>query len=156
MKKYFAILVFAVLVVGGVSAQQKQAYIKPTVGIGFLSASGDYVDASGMATSFDIDFVNSFGLTLGLQDVIGWNDDAVINPVSLGAGYTYNAAKWSAGGKFMFVPVEAFQDGGFGFDISGTYWLLGNLGITGIMDLYYLTEYETTIFSLRFGVSLKF
>jgi hypothetical protein len=151
MKKVFVIFIFAVAVAGGISAQER-GYIKPTFSGGFLSAD----DVSGAAMSFDLDFVNSFGLTLGLQDLMAWNDLGIINSVGFGAGYTYNARKWSAGGKLLFMPLEILQDGAVGFDVSGTYWLLENLGVTGIMDLAFLTEYDVTIFSMRAGVSLKF
>jgi hypothetical protein len=151
MKKVFVILLFAVMVAGGISAQEKKGYIKPTFGAGFLTAE----DISGMAVSFDLDFVNSFGLTLGLQDLMAWNDLGILNTVGFGAGYTYDARKWSVGGKLMFVPVEIIQDGGIGFDISGAYWFKENLGITGIMDIDFLTESDVTVFSMRFGVSFK-
>jgi hypothetical protein len=152
-KTFFVVLLLAVLVVGGISAQEKKGYIKPTFGVGFFTADS----ISGAALSLDVDFVNRFGLTLGLQDLMAWNSgEGIINPVGFGVGYTYDGRKWSLGGKLMVMPFEVLEDGAIGFDINGTYWFTENLGITGIMDIDFLTEYDTTLFSMRVGVSLKF
>jgi len=153
MKKVFVIFIFAVIVVGGISAQEKKGYIKPTYSIGFATAD----EFSGVAMSLDLDFVNSFGLTLGLQDLFTWEGGVIaLNPVGFGIGYTYNGRKWSAGGKLMSAPFEALNDGGIGIDISGTYWFLENLGVTGIMNIDYLTSLGIAVFSMRAGISLKF
>jgi hypothetical protein len=153
MKKIMGLLLAAVLGIvtaGGISAQEKRGYIKPTFGFGFAVLE----DYSGVAMSLDLDFVNSFGLTLGLQDLFVWNSDYVANPVAFGIGYTYNSEKWCAGAKLMAVPVEPANVGGIGFDINGTYWVMENLGVTGLMDLYFPEDHIT--FSMRAGVSLRF
>jgi hypothetical protein len=150
-KKFLFSLVFGALVVVGLSAQAKRGYIKPTYALGF--ATSDYL--TGMAMSIDIDFVNNFGLTLGLKGLFAWDSHFAANPVPFGIGYTYDGGKWTVGGKLMAVPFEVANVGGVGFDINGTYWLRENLGITGIMDLYFPKDIGT-VFSLRIGVSLKY
>jgi hypothetical protein len=148
-KKFLLVLIIGTMGAGGIFAQEKHAYIRPTIAIGFATAE----DLSGIAPSFDIDFVNDFGLTLGFQNVFGGNSDGVVNLTAFGAGYTYDGGKWCVGGKLMWVPVQVLA-WGVGFDVSGTYWLKNNLGVTGIMDLYF--PKDLTIFSLRAGVSLRY
>jgi hypothetical protein len=147
------ILVFGTLAVGGLFAQNRSIYIRPTLSVGFGHVSVDGGgDESGIASSFDVDFVNDFGLTLGMQSVIVGNSDGSVTATPFGAGYTYNAAKWCVGGKFMFVPT-AYSNWGAGFDINGTYWFRENLGVTGILDLYF--PKDVTAISLRVGISYK-
>jgi hypothetical protein len=151
-KKFLLALIIGAMGAGGIFAQEKHAYIRPTISIGFAITE----DFSGFAPSFDIDFVNDFGLTLGFQNVLGGNQDGVVNLTTFGAGYTYDGGKWCVGGKLMWVPVQVFliNSWGVGFDISGTYWFKNNLGFTGIMDIYFPQDF--TIFSLRAGVSLRY
>jgi hypothetical protein len=153
MKKYLIVFLFAIMAAGALSAQVKEAYIKPTYSVGF--AASDIF--SGPAMSLDIDFVNSFGLTIGLQDLVTWESDyGIVNSVGFGLGYTYDVNKWSIGGKLMTVPLEIAQDGGIGFNITGTYWFRENLGITGITDINFLFESDITVFSMRVGISFKY
>jgi hypothetical protein len=151
VKRIALIFVFVALLVGGLSAQEKRGYIKPTFALGFVTLT----DFTGVALSMDIDFVSRIGLTLGLQDVFAWNSDVgVANIIPVGIGYTYGREKWSVGGKLMGVPLELLETGGVGIDVNGTYWLKENLGFTGILDLYF--PKDATTFSLRVGVSFKY
>ncbi|MDR3167740.1 MAG: hypothetical protein LBT93_07340 [Treponema sp.] len=148
IKQTAAAFVFGLVIIGGIFAQEKQAFIKPTFSFGFATAEGETLAANAM----DIDFINDFGLTLGLQGLFAWNNNVVANPVAVGLGYTYNAGKWIAGAKLMAVPL--FDVGGVGIDVNGTYWWKENLGFTGILDLYFPKGF--TIFSLRVGVTFKY
>ena len=177
MKKPVLLLVLAVVVAGGVFAQQARGggYVKPTFGFGFTSFKVEQQVNSGyppwwlwaqsttsssekqslFAVSLDVDFVNAFGLTFGLQSVMAWDDDVagVIDLYSFGVGYTFNASKWCAGAKLMAVPYGA---GGLGFDVNGTYWFNQHIGITGIGDFYFnLSGVDWTIFSIRVGISAR-
>jgi hypothetical protein len=148
----FMKLVLMVLVFGGMAqglfAQEKSAYIRPTFGFGFAIA-----DSTGLAAaSADVDFVHSLGLTIGLQGLIAWNGDMAVNPAVVGIGYTYDAGKWSVGGKLLGGAI--LLTGAVGFDINGTWWWKENLGFTGIVNLFFPEDF--TIFSVRVGVSLKY
>jgi len=162
MKKTVLLAVLAMVVAGSVFAQEqgeKTGYIKPTWGIGFSSVTVEYggqSDTEGLfALSLDVDFVNAFGLTFGLQTLMAWNDDVPAESLAnFGLGYTYNANVWSIGGKLMAVPL---MNGGIGLDINGTYWFNRNIGITGIMDIYFTaSDIDWVAFSMRAGVSAKF
>jgi hypothetical protein len=154
IKMVLLILVFGTLAAGGLFAQDKSIYIRPTLsaGFGYVSVDGGG-DDTGLATAFDVDFVNDFGLTLGVQSIIIGNSDGTLTGAPFGAGYTYDADKWCVGGKFMFVPGSFMSSWGAGFDISGTYWFRENLGVTGIVDLYF--PEDTTAISVRVGISYK-
>ncbi|MDR1902905.1 MAG: hypothetical protein LBQ88_11565 [Treponema sp.] len=154
-KIVFVSLVLMLVCAAGTFAQERKGYIKPTFGLGFGSASGGGSSISGMAMSFDVDFVNSIGVTLGVQNIFLFSDLG-LNLHPFGAGYTYDADNWSVGGKLMAVPTS-LVDGGFGFDVNGSYWFNENIGLTGIIDLYFGTAGNGgTVFSLRVGVSTKF
>ncbi len=150
MKRILWICIFGLIVICGISAQEKQAFFRPTVAMGFASATSEGYTESGFAPSFDIDFVNNFGLTLGLSASMLGNAYGSYPIAPFGFGYTYDGEKWCAGGKLMFVTVGNW---GVGLDFSGTYWINNNLGITGIMDIFF--PKDITIFSLRVGVSYK-
>jgi hypothetical protein len=153
MKKAFLFLVLTVIITGSIFAQER--YIKPTLGFGFATASQDGYGETGMAISFDVDFVSSIGLTLGVQNLFMFSDWG-LNMHPFGAGYTYTADRWSVGGKLMWVPTS-MVDGGMGFDVNGTYWINEYIGVTGILDLYFgLAGNGGTVFSMRVGVSTKF
>jgi hypothetical protein len=155
MKKAVLFLVLAVIITGGVSAQARKGYIKPTFGFGFATVSQDGYRETGVAESFDIDFVSRIGLTLGVQNLFMFSDWG-LNMHPFGAGYTYTAKRWEAGGKFLVVPTS-MVDGGIGFDVNGTYWFTEYIGITGILDLYLgMAGNGGTAFSMRGGLSLKF
>ena len=160
MKKLVLCLIIVTFFAGMVAAQDisrvSNNYIRPTFAIGFASASMDGESEAGFTPSFDIDFVHNSGLTVGFQYVIFGHSDFAMGFSSTGIGYTFDAGKWCAGGKFMFVPLELFFGGtwGIGFDINGTFWVNKNLGITAIIDLYF--PKDVVIFSLRAGLSLKF
>jgi hypothetical protein len=152
MKKYFVVFLFAVLAAAGISAQER-GYIKPTYSLGFLAAE----EFSGPAMSLELDFVNSFGLTMGLSDLFTWEGDTwAFNPISFGLGYTYNANVWSLGGKIMTVPFEVVGDGGIGLNVNFTYWFKESLGVTGIMDIAHLSYWDVSLFSMRAGISFKY
>jgi hypothetical protein len=154
-KIVFVSLFFMMVLTMGVFAQSGKGYIKPTFGMGVASASADGHTESGMALSFDVDFVNSIGVTLGVQNIFLFSDYG-LNLHPFGAGYTYTADKWSVGGKLMCVPTAAV-DGGMGFDVNGTYWVNQYIGVTGIADLYFgMAGNGGVVFSMRVGASMKF
>jgi hypothetical protein len=155
MKKILLFLVLAVIIAGSVFAQARKGYIKPTFGFGFATISQSGYSETGAAMSFDIDFVSSIGLTLGVQNLFTFSDWG-LNMHPFGAGYTYTADRWGVGGKFMVVPTS-LVDGGIGFDVNGTYWFTEYIGITGILDLYLgMAGNGGTVFSMRIGASTKF
>jgi hypothetical protein len=137
---------------GGIFAQEKHGYIRPTFSLGFAAADA----FSGFAPSFDVDFVDDFGLTFGFQNLLGGNSDGTVTLTTFGIGYTYSGGKGCFGVKLMWVPVQVFiiNSWGAGFDISGTFWFNDKLGLTGIMDIYFPEDF--TIFSMRIGLSLRY
>jgi len=166
MKKAVLLAVFAAVVAGGVFAQEQaggRGYIKPTFGLGFAAYRTEYRNQGSnteglFALSLDVDFVNTFGLTFGLQAVMAWSDDIPVLAMPVfGLGYTYSANVWCVGAKLMAVPL---YNAGLGFDINGTYWFSQNIGITGIMDIYFsvndIDGYERSVFSMRVGLSTRF
>jgi hypothetical protein len=151
----FLAFVFCVLVAGKTFSQENNGYTKPTFGAGVGIFSADENTEILTIIAIDVDFVNSFGLTFGLQSAMAWNN--YIAPVPLitgGIGYTYTTNKWSAGGKLMFTPSEG---GGMGGNINGTYWFIRNLGITGTIDNYFFgfSPIGYNLFSVRIGISTK-
>jgi hypothetical protein len=153
-KKLVLFSVLAVLTAGSIFTQE--SYIKPTFGAGFSVFSGGGNSETLTTLSFDVDFVTSLGLTFGLQNDGAWNDNQTTSLTAFGLGYTYNADKWSAGGKLMHVPFESYG-GGMGLDVNGTWWFKEYLGLTGIMDFYFgLGNVEWKIFSMRVGISARF
>jgi len=181
MKKTLLIVLILMIVGTGVLSAQagkNGSFIKPTWSFGFgfateitfgespeegalLDPDEEYGDEgfseSFMGVGFDVDFVTSIGLTFGLQSLMVWNSgDMGVRPYNaFGIGYTYVTENWCAGAKFMTLPFPG--SGGMGFDINGTYWILPNLGVTGISDIYFgLGDDRVVFFALRFGVSAKF
>ena len=147
-KRFFGALFFGIIITVGIFAQERQGYVKPTYGFGFLTA-GDYF--SGAAISLDVDFVSSIGLTIGLTNVFAWNSDMGVGAIPLGIGYTFEKNKFSMTAKLMGGYWILF--GSAGIAINGTYWFRENLGFTALMDLYF--PEDLTIFSLRAGLSMK-
>jgi hypothetical protein len=155
-KIVFVSLVFMLAGSIGIFAQENGGYIKPTWSLGFVSATVEGYSEALAAIALDVDFINSFGLTFGLQPIMAWNGDGTFGMTNLGIGYTYTADKWSAGGKLMAVPFSEFG-GGLGLDANGTYWFMEALGVTGILNLSFgLGDINWTIFSIRIGISAKF
>jgi hypothetical protein len=154
-KKLVLCSVLALIVAGGIFAQEKKGYIKPTFGIGFSVYSANNNSETFSTSSLDVDFVNSLGITFGLQNLMAWNDDLTLGLPCFGVGYTYTANIWSAGAKLMAVPLEN-DGGGIGFDFNGTYWFKDFIGLTGIMDIYFgLGNVSWKIFSMRIAASIK-
>jgi hypothetical protein len=155
MKKLILFLVLAVIAAGGVFAQEKQGYIKPTFSAGFSTGKVENFSTTLVSLALDVDFVSPLGLTFGTQSAQSWNGDVPASPfISFGLGYTYTTSIWSAGGKLIAVP---FGDGGLGIDANGTWWFNKYLGLTGIMDLYFtMSSVNWNLFSLRVGISSKF
>jgi len=150
----FVLLVFMLVGMGGIFAQENSGFIKPTYSVGFaVGKMGGYSETL-TALGLDVDFVNSLGITLGLQTLMAWNDDVGAEPfVAFGVGYTYTATKWDAGAKLMSVP---YGDGGIGFNANGTWWFRESIGLTGLLGHYTsLSSIDWSIFSLRLGVSMK-
>ena len=167
-RKSLLVLVLTTLVATGAFAQtftgffadifnrEGSGYIKPTFSLGFGALSegrfGGYYDAA-FAIGLDVDFVNNFGLTFGLQNIIFGRDQlGGFMLTAVGIGYTFDADVWSAGGKVMFCSYGGRI--GVGINANGTYWFRDNFGFTGIMNVYF--PRDTMIFSLRAGVSFRF
>jgi len=132
-----------------------RAYIKPMVSIGFSLLKIEGNSNTLTTLGFDLDFISTIGLTLGLQNIIAWNTDITTSPfISFGIGYTYeNRNNWSIGGKLMF---SSFIDRGIGLNINGTWWFDDNFGFIGIMDLYSgFSDTKWSNASIRIGISLK-
>jgi hypothetical protein len=154
-KKLVLFSVFVLIIAGSIFSQERKGYIKPTFSVGFSVVGADNYSETLPTLSLDLDFVNSFGITFGLQNLMAWNDNMTAGLPCFGVGYTYTANIWNAGAKLMAVPFQEFG-GGIGFDISGTYWLKDFIGLTGIMDIYFgLGEVNWTMFSMRIGASIK-
>ena len=172
-KKSLLVLVLAIFVVTGAFAQaftsilddilnrEGNGYIKPTFSLGFGAvsegSSDRYFDAA-FTIGVDVDFVNNFGLTFGLQNIVfargqfEHGGDRGFMLTAAGIGYTFDSDIWSAGGKVMFSSYG----GRFaaGFNVNGTYWFRENLGFSGILNVYF--PRETMIFSLRAGISFRY
>jgi len=148
-------IIVLVLVIGavftvGVSAQE--SYIKTTFDLGFMYASG-FGGAGYFATGLSVEFVDTMGITYGLQTGLGLGSFPY-GLTAFGMGYTYNADVWCVGGKLMFVPVGV---GGLGINASGTYWFGYGFGVTGAMDFYFsVASGGGVLFSMRAGISKKF
>jgi hypothetical protein len=163
MKKYISTLVLLVIVSTGVVFAQGS--IKATYNIGFLSAFSNSVSESGMGMAFDIDFVDSTGITLGLQFLSSFIDGFVIIP--FGMGYTYDWGKWCIGTKFMGVPRwwlsssmlvsadEICPWGGFGFDVSANFWLTQGIGVSGMFDIFFLDDVKLKVIMAGVGISIR-
>jgi hypothetical protein len=153
-KGFCFLLGLAVITGMGISAQEKEGYIKPTFGVGISFFESD---VNFTTLSLDVDFIASSGLTFGLQTYGAWNNN--IGTYSLTAfvlGYTYTASKWSAGGKLLHIPFEELY-GSIGFDVNGTLWVKEYFGLTGIMDVFYgLGPIDWRIYSIRIGISAKY
>ena len=148
LKIIVLVLVIGAVFTAGVSAQE--SYIKPTFDLGFMYVSGGG-GAGYLATGLSVDFVDSLGITYGLQAVLGLSSSPA-SYAAFGMGYTYNADVWCVGGKLMFAEV-----GAIGFDASGTYWFAQGFGVTGTMDFYFsLVSGGGVLFSMRAGISRKF
>jgi hypothetical protein len=155
MKKVILFLALTAIAAGVAFTQEKEAYIKPTFGIGFATGNFDDSSSTLAALGLDIDFVTAIGLTFGAQLLQAWNSDVSSGPFpTFGVGYTYTADKWSAGGKLMAVP---YSSGGMGIDGNGTWWFNKFLGVTGVIDAYFgMGATDWTIVSVRAGISAKF
>jgi hypothetical protein len=89
-KKMGMVLVLAMLIAGGVFAQDNQGYIKPTFGPGFSTGKVQGYSATLTTLALDVDFVTTSGLTFGMQDAMAWNDEVGAEPfIAFGFGYTY-------------------------------------------------------------------
>jgi hypothetical protein len=155
MKKLIVCFVLTMVIVGGVLAQERQGYIKPTFGAGYANCEiGVNSENHFGMLSMDVNFVSSIGLTLGLQTAMLWNpDDEAHQLIAFGIGYIYNADDWSAGATALASP---FNDGGLGLNIIGTWWLNNNLGISGLFTNYFsFGDIGWNLLSIRFGISLK-
>jgi hypothetical protein len=143
------------IIVGGVFAQEREGYIKPTFSAGYTNGEigANSENHFGML-SLDTNFVSSIGLTLGLQTAMLWNpNDKTYQLIAFGIGYTYNADAWSAGATALASP---FNDGGLGLNIIGTWWLNNNLGVTGLFTNYFsFGDINWNLLSIRFGISMK-
>jgi hypothetical protein len=159
MNKKLLLLVLIVMAisVGTIPAQDYGGYIKPTFSMGVstveventLNSSSD----SFTAVAFNVDFVNSFGLTFGLQDAMTWNDDvSAADLITFGLGYTFEAGALSVGAKLMAVP--SYYKGGMGIDANATWWLGEYFGLTGIFDYFFnMGDVKWSLLSMRFGIS---
>ena len=154
-KKGLLAAVLAALVMGGVFAQENSRHIKPTFGMGFFSGSFGGSSETLLANFIDVDFVNSFGLTLGLQSAMAWNDNIAEMHTFFGVGFTHVAPQWSAGLKLMSAAM--INTGGLGIDANGTWWFMDNLGLTAAMSYYFnIGGISWNIFGLRLGISTRF
>jgi hypothetical protein len=155
MKRILLFFIITAVVAVSVFAQEKTGYIKPTLGVGYGSASQNGVGMmSGMTLSLDIDFVSRFGFTLGFSNIFLF-DELGINFHPFGLGYTYTATKWSIGGKLLAVPTTHY-DGGIGFNVIGTYWFNNYVGLSGIFNLFSgMAGNGGTVYSIRMGISTK-
>ena len=155
-KKVFS-LFFALIfiIIGNISAQENRGYVKSTFSVGttILDLTEDYSENLA-ALAFDVDFVNIYGLTVGLHTLQAFNIN--IPPfsfVSFGIGYTFSSSNLSIGGKIMAVP---YRNGGIGIDINGTYWINEYMGFTGIFNYYIsLASIKWNNLSARIGISCK-
>ena len=161
MKKILAlVLVLGLFFAGNVFAQQGKGYIMPTFGFGFGSMKPDQgksADVSGFVGTFD--FVSSYGLALGFQVINGVADfgsgggKMAGSFSSVGVGYTYDGGNWSLGGKFMTSANDGDEKLLNGLNINGTYWIVPDIGITGMFDYRGNSDWKLNVFSV--GVSLK-
>ena len=161
MKKIILFLV-VLMIAGTVSVFAEDAdsgtpHIKPTFSFGFISAKEGKEDSETItALGLDVDFITGKGLTMGIQNILAWKKKVtMVNLNNFGLGYTYNAEKWSLGGKLMVIPNE-FLDGGMGFNIGFNYWVAPDFGLTALMDIgFSMGDVKWSTFGLRFGISTK-
>jgi len=156
MKKVVLGLVCAMVLAGGAYAQENDSrHIKPTFGLGFVSGTFDSHSENLMATFLGVDFVNSFGLTFGLQASMAWNNDTAGMHVIYGAGYTFVAPRWSAGIKLM--AASEMNTGGLGFGVNGTWWFMESLGLTLALNyLFSIGGTDWDMFGVWIGASTRF
>jgi len=156
VKKGILGLVCAVILAGGVFAQENNSgHIKPTLGVGFIIGefSGQSETLTGL--NLDVDFVNSFGLTFGLQNTMAWNNDMADVYNFFGFGYTYVAPQWSAGAKIMYTAM--LNTGAVGLDANGTWWFMEKMGLTATMNYFFsIGDIDWNFFGIRVGVSTRF
>jgi len=166
-------LVFMAVCTGGVFAHEH--YIKPTLSFGGARITRRFENGSLGSDTFpllphiDVDFVNFFGLTFGLQcGFLHWEerqDDGsgsysphtetkIQTIVPFGVGYTYTTHRWSIGAKAMTFLWEG--DRAFGYEINGTYWFRNRVtGLTAAFS-YYDNNKESRCYFLRGGISTRF
>ena len=150
-KGLLIVLLFMFIGIGSLFAQSS-GFIKPTFSFGLASARySGWGSDSGIVGSFDLDFVNSMGLTIGVQ---AWTYDGDIDfsGTAGGVGYTYDGGSWCIGAKLMYGAIMDVVY--FGSNVNGTYWLYENIGISGLIDLNF--PKDMTIIAVRVGVSMKF
>ena len=161
MKK-IALFLVVLMIAGTVSVFAEDTdsgtpHVKPTFSFGFNSMTFGREDPETFtALGLDVDFITGKGLTMGIQNILGWKKRVgMANLNNFGLGYTYNAEKWSLGGKLMVLPNE-FLDGGMGFNIGFNYWLAPDFGLTALMDIgFSMGDEKWNTFGLRFGISTK-
>ena len=152
-KKALILFAFVFVCISGVFSQE--AYIKPTYSIGNISYAFNDDGETLTAIGVDIDYVNSFGLTFGLQGFMVWNSNIAETFVPIGIGYTYTANAFSVGGKIMVLSHQ--NQGAIGADLNGTFMFNKSIGITGAVS-YYQSIGDTndySIFLLRLGISTR-
>ena len=153
-KIIFLLLILTIVVIVTVSGQEKQGYIKPTASIGFSSYRSDIFNYNLATLALDVDFINIWGLTFGLQSVIAWSDKEILPLNNFGLGYTYSTNRFSIGGKIIAIPITI--SGGIGFNINGNYWFNKYIGLTGLFDSgFSLGTLGWEYYSIRIGVSTK-
>ena len=158
-KMLLVVLILALISVGSIFAQSGEGFIKSTFGFGHCQVMPDSGDNMDVNVFFaDLDFVNSFGLTIGIQGVMLWGGDldsaAGVTEIPIGIGYTFARDKWCVGGKIM---AAGFLVGGgakaFGFEVGGSYWFLSDLGVSTAFNMYF--PEEVTVWVLRAGISIR-
>ena len=153
MKKALILIIFIFVCIGGVFSQE--GYIKPTFSFGNISVAFNDEGYSLTAVGVDIDYINSFGLTFGLQGFMVWNSDMAETFVPVGIGYTYTANSFSVGGKVMVLSFE--NQGAIGGDVNGAFFINSSIGFSGGVSYYQsigdLNDYS--FFFLRLGVSAR-
>ena len=164
MKKrmFFVVLILVVLCTGSLFAQEKRGFIKPTFGFGLTREMAKGGGGQNFLNFFvDVDFVNSFGLTFGLQgnflsSMGGMGGDGFppTSFPSLGAGYTYDGGNFNVGAKVVIFGIGDF--GGLGPDISATWFFHKAAGLT--LDVAWIINFGDgggSILFAKAGVSIR-
>lgn len=161
MKKrmLFVVLILVVLGTGSLFAQEKKGFVKPTFGLGLVREMAKGGGGQNLGNFFlDVDFVNSFGLTFGLQGNFlfntGDNGSPPTSYPSIAAGYTYDGGNFNVSAKVVIFGIGEF--GGLGPDIGVTWFFHKATGLT--LDLAWIPnigEGDGSLLFAKAGVSLR-
>ena len=153
-KNILIVLVILLICTGGMFAQERQGYFKPTFSGGPLF----FMDAGNTFTVFslDLDYVGSSGLTIGFSDYIYLQEGNTINTFPVSVGYTYDFGRGAIGSKIMVMSF--FPGNILGVNLNGTLWFSNNIGLSVLLDLQMFSASGSDPqlgFAARAGLSLK-